>query len=377
MHVHRTRLAVAAIAAALMLTSIASVASAFDRRGPDVAAPVTPSGDPGGSTTGAVCLLEAAASDEVYRTTGATVVPLEDVLIFGSGYAPNGEGLLEADNLDSGEHVEFDAAFESDGTYFEAFYFVVGGEGTWRETLSQASPSCSDQIDIEVLPLRDILESKFLQDIKWLFVEDITFGCTSTTFCPDGLVTRGQMATFLSRALNLPATSTDYFRDDETNKHEANINRLRAADITFGCTSTAFCPDGLVTRGQMASFLVRAFHLPATSADYFRDDETNKHEANINRLRASNITFGCGGTNLLPERLGDAWPDGGVPASGRRLTYAPAPTMTIGSVASRRSAALRRGVRRPVLGPVVRAGIGDQQRGARDRPSQRRQRRGR
>jgi hypothetical protein len=155
--------------------------------------------------------------------------------------------------------------------------------------------------NIEVLPLLDILDSKFLKDIKWLFVEGITSGCSADAFCPDGRVTRGQMATFLARALNLPPTATDYFTDDETNKHEQTINRLRAAGITFGCTATRFCPDGIVTRGQMASFLVRAFDLPTTGTDYFTDDETNKHEANINRLRASGITFGCSATTFCPN----------------------------------------------------------------------------
>ena len=67
------------------------------------------------------------------------------------------------------------------------------------------------------------------------------------------------MASFLVRAFHLPTTATDYFTDDETNKHEANINRLRAASITFGCSATTFCPDGQVTRGQMAAFIHRAF----------------------------------------------------------------------------------------------------------------------
>ncbi len=152
-------------------------------------------------------------------------------------------------------------------------------------------------------PYTDVVTSKFIDDITWLADQGITAGCTPTTFCPDGLVTRGQMATFLVRALHLPATGTDYFADDEGSIHEANINRLRAAGITLGCSATRFCPAGLVTRAQMATFLVRAFELPATGTDYFSDDNTNKHEANINRLRAAGITYGCGGTNFCPNGI--------------------------------------------------------------------------
>jgi len=147
--------------------------------------------------------------------------------------------------------------------------------------------------------------AKFAADISWLTNEGITVGCDTSPplYCPNGLVTRGQMATFLVRALDLPATSTDYFTDDETNKHEARINSLRAAGITFGCTATRFCPDGLVTRGQMASFLVRALDLPGTSTDWFTDDETNKHEARINSLRTAAITYGCGPTTFCPDGI--------------------------------------------------------------------------
>jgi hypothetical protein len=66
------------------------------------------------------------------------------------------------------------------------------------------------------------------------------------------------MATFLARAFDLPGTGTDHFTDDEGNKHEANINRIAEAGITHGCGGTRFCPDGAVTRGQMAALLHRA-----------------------------------------------------------------------------------------------------------------------
>jgi hypothetical protein len=65
------------------------------------------------------------------------------------------------------------------------------------------------------------------------------------------------MASFLSRALDLAATSTDYFTDDEGLSHEAAINRLAKSGITSGCGTNRFCPSGIVTRGQMAAFLRR------------------------------------------------------------------------------------------------------------------------
>ena len=72
------------------------------------------------------------------------------------------------------------------------------------------------------------------------------------------------MAAFMVRAFNLPPTSQNFFDDDDGSTFEDDINRLAAAGITQGCNppaNTQYCPGALVTRAQMASFLVRALGL--------------------------------------------------------------------------------------------------------------------
>ena len=118
----------------------------------------------------------------------------------------------------------------------------------------------------------------------------------SVCYCPNDPVTRGQMASFIDRAFDLPNTGTDYFDDDTGSTHEDAINRVAAAGITFGCSAsdpTLFCPDNIVTRGQMASFIDRAIELPATAIDFFTDDDGITHEAAINRIANDGITLGC------------------------------------------------------------------------------------
>ena len=137
--------------------------------------------------------------------------------------------------------------------------------------------------------------------IEWILAEGITYGCAAERFCPNGLVTRGQMASFLARALDLPDATRDYFSDDNGTTHEASINRVRAAGITAGCGGTRYCPDGVVTRAQMASFLVRALDLPASPKDYFTDDEGNKHEARINAIARAGLTVGCTASTFCPN----------------------------------------------------------------------------
>jgi hypothetical protein len=95
----------------------------------------------------------------------------------------------------------------------------------------------------------------------------ISKGCnppTNNRYCPDDHLTRGQMAAMLVRALNLTATGGTDFIDDNTSVFEADINKLAAAGITRGCnppTNNRYCPYAKVTRGEMAAFLARALDL--------------------------------------------------------------------------------------------------------------------
>ena len=150
-------------------------------------------------------------------------------------------------------------------------------------------------------PFNDIKTSGFFNEILWLYYEGITGGCASGRFCPNGTVTREQMASFLARALHLPNTSKDFFSDDNSSPHEGDINRVAAAGITGGCDTNRYCPRSNVTRAQMASFLVRAFDLSATSTNYFDDDDDSIHEGSINALAKSGITGGCDTRRYCPS----------------------------------------------------------------------------
>jgi hypothetical protein len=103
--------------------------------------------------------------------------------------------------------------------------------------------------------------------IEAIFAAGITKGCNppvNDRYCPDDPVTRGAMAAFLNRALGLAPTGVDFFTDDDASVFEGDINRLAAAGITLGCnppTNDRYCPDSLVTRAQMATFLTRALDL--------------------------------------------------------------------------------------------------------------------
>ena len=147
----------------------------------------------------------------------------------------------------------------------------------------------------------DVDASLFRSDIIWLTDQGITRGCETYRYCPTSVVSRQQMASFLARGLALPGTDRDFFADDEGSQHEDDINRLAASGITGGCADRRFCPSAGVTRGEMAAFLVRALDLPPSPTDSFADDEGHMHEGAINALAAAGITGGCAEGRFCPN----------------------------------------------------------------------------
>ena len=137
--------------------------------------------------------------------------------------------------------------------------------------------------------------------IDALFGAGITVGCSMEPlrYCPGRAVTRAQMASFLSRALNLaaPDGSAGFVDVDSDGVHAAAIDALFAAGITAGCSTEPlrYCPTSAVTRAQMASFLSRALNLaaPDGSAGFVDVDSDGVHAAAIDALFAAGITAGC------------------------------------------------------------------------------------
>jgi hypothetical protein len=136
-------------------------------------------------------------------------------------------------------------------------------------------------------------------DIEAIAAADITFGCNppaNDRYCPTQPVTRAEMATFLARALGLGEAAVEPFSDIAGNVHESAINSIAAAGITMGCNPPAndqYCPDNYITRAQMASMLKRALNLPAAGNGPFTDLADSVHTGDINAIAAAGITKGC------------------------------------------------------------------------------------
>lgn len=185
---------------------------------------------------------------------------------------------------------------DDDGSVHEPALTVLGAEGILEGTDCDTGKICpNDPIDRWTVAVWLVRAGEFLSSVHYsteyhernpvtvsqfadvdaddwrapyverLAEDGITTGCKSepARFCPDQQVKRGQMATFLTRAFGLEAATPAGFADTDESAHAANIDALAAAGITQGCATDPlrFCPGQSVTRGQMASFLARTMKL--------------------------------------------------------------------------------------------------------------------
>lgn len=133
----------------------------------------------------------------------------------------------------------------------------------------------------------------------------VTMGCGRDRYCPDRSVTRAEMATLLARSSGLVPRNPRTFADTPSSLvHAANIEAIQRDGITNGCGSSRYCPNRAVTRGEMASFLVRAIGLPvrSDSARYSDVSTGSTHAGAIEALARAGITNGCGNGRYCPDR---------------------------------------------------------------------------
>ncbi len=117
-------------------------------------------------------------------------------------------------------------------------------------------------VDCDTTPNADWIED--------LYNKGITAGCGTNPlrYCPDQIVTRRQMAIFLLKAKEAsgwtppPCTGTMFGDVDCSRYSDAWIEELARRGITSGCGSGNYCPDATTTRAQQSVFVVRNWDIP-------------------------------------------------------------------------------------------------------------------
>ena len=192
-----------------------------------------------------------------------------------------------------------------------------------------------EPIDEEALPYEDgeiyFVRIQSFSDVPtsnwaWQWIErlynaGVTTGCSQIplNYCPDGDVTRAEMAKFLLAALygegyEPPALGVgeDTGFDDVPSTYWAAawIKKLADDGITSGCGGGNYCPNAQVTRAEMAKFLLTAKNgsgytppeLGIGDLTGFTDVPVNYWAAEwIKQLAVEGLTDGCAPELYCPE----------------------------------------------------------------------------
>ena len=110
--------------------------------------------------------------------------------------------------------------------------------------------------------MTDVVSGSYYEKaVAWAIENGITTSTTTSMFSPDATCTRAQAVTFLARALKAKAASAAEFSDVPTDSYFADAVAWAAANgVTEGIGGGLFGSDNDCTRGQIVTFLYRAYN---------------------------------------------------------------------------------------------------------------------
>jgi hypothetical protein len=151
----------------------------------------------------------------------------------------------------------------------------------------------------------------FYRFIETLLHHGVTGGCGPTQYCPATRTTRDQMAVFVLVAKEgmgyvPPACTTPVFNDvPASNPFCRWIEELARRAVVGGCGGGNYCPTSVVTREQMAIFVLRtldpALSPPACTTPLYNDVPASSGFCRwIEELTRRAVVSGCGAGNYCP-----------------------------------------------------------------------------
>jgi spore germination protein len=148
----------------------------------------------------------------------------------------------------------------------------------------------------------DVLGDPLRSAVERLAARGVVQGGSDGAFRPAAAVTRGQMAALLSRGFGLPAPAGPApFPDAADSVHREAVAAVWEAGIAGGTGDGRFRPHDPVTRGQMATFLARALRLQACEDGRFPDVAAeDPHRPHVCAVARAGIAQGFGDGTYRP-----------------------------------------------------------------------------
>ena len=168
------------------------------------------------------------------------------------------------------------------------------------------SPECPVSSNFTAISFADVSpDDFFFEPVIWMAQEEITTGKAPGLFAPDDPVTRAEAATFLWRFMGSPAPDQPSGFDDvpDATWYTDPVAWMKGAGITTGTSPTEFSPDGVVTRGQLATFLWRlSGETDAPPSDQFDDVDAGRFYTDaVSWMVFFGVTTGTSPTTFEPD----------------------------------------------------------------------------
>ncbi len=153
---------------------------------------------------------------------------------------------------------------------------------------------------------RDVLPGTYYYDaVFWAVEEGIAYGTSSTAFSPNKVCTRGQMAAFLWRMAGSPKPKTTVQFTDvkETDYYYEAVSWAAQQGITAGTGNNRFSPNAYCTRAQMVTFLYKAAGSPRVRDRVtFKDvKESDYFYDAVSWAAEAGVTAGTGSGRFSPN----------------------------------------------------------------------------
>ncbi|MBQ3941142.1 MAG: leucine-rich repeat protein, partial [Oscillospiraceae bacterium] len=176
--------------------------------------------------------------------------------------------------------VDYEVTYEN-GTEIGPAYTVVTGIGAYTGELRlpyEVKSSDTPKPPVQANPFTDVSEVQYYYEpVLWAVNHEpqITNGTSANTFSPEAACTRGQVVTFLWRAMGCPEpkSTKNPFADVQPGDYFYKpVLWAMEQGITNGVDAKHFDPEGACTRAHVVTFLWRAHEKPiVVTANPFSD----------------------------------------------------------------------------------------------------------
>ena len=213
-------------------------------------------------------------------------------------YAERGERVTVTLTPDEGFELESLTVTDSRGNELT---LTDKGDGRYTFTMParRVEIKASFVETVEVSPFADVaIDAYCYEAVKWAAENGITGGVGNSLFAPNQPCTRGQIVTFLWRAAGSPVVNYAMNMTDvaEDAYYGEAVRWALSEGITTGTGESSFSPDATCTRAQAVTFLARALNANASGKAEFGDVPTDSYFAEAVAWAAANgVTEGVGG----------------------------------------------------------------------------------